>query len=639
MGAEVKVRVDHSLAAMSGTGSRSSGNSREGGSPVEPKVTPQETELALLLVEDKLGDTVARVARAVTSKGQATLQDVVRGSELPAETVKHGLIILIKHNFVRSYQCTSSQHAANPRSRSRQQQQKRSSHFIYVADPNYMLSLLKFPKWMFRIRSISNAAECSLQALIEHGRLNKHDTLVTTLDLLSRGAGEEAEIEDLDENFATLVKERYVERVPSVLLPPPWHQVLDTSVKRGHKGLKEEMDDINEKQAKAETEYSRMKENRFVIEREEVRTPGKRKRKAGPVIKEEDGGGEAKRPRGVHSTPDRCDSPFSPEELDANQTMWRVNAQEFNERFREDYCLERVDLGLCKEEDSATLRGVLLAYRRSRHMKENNVEALELDDICDAMERDAMEQDEKQGGAKKGKKKKHREKLRAEVRLSLVALRKLHGLDVELIWPIMDKNSGLETGTYYFNMAGLWRALQLTEAECLIERKFGHISRRIFSLLRRNKYLDLDKIKDKAMLKMKTARGCIYDLFKAGYVHCYEVPRDTTNTPSRTFYLWHVDSDLLLHRCRADLYGTMRMIQDKYLKTIKNGKRELDLVESFMTNKNSEDEGKKEQAARDMELIKKEPEILHKIQRLTEVDQYIHDTMMDFDEVASVFTV
>ena len=40
-----------------------------------------------------------------------------------------------------------------------------------------------------------------------------------------------------------------------------------------------------------------------------------------------------------------------------------------------------------------------------------------------------------------------------------------------------------------------------------------------------------------------------------------------------------------------------------------------------------------------MELIKKEPEILHKIQRLTEVDQYIHDTMMDFDEVASVFTV
>ena len=58
--------------------------------------------------------------------------------------------------------------------------------------------------------------------------------------------------------------------------------------------------------------------------------------------------------------------------------------------------------------------------------------------------------------------------------------------------------------------------------------------------------------------------------------------------------MWHVDSDLLLHRCRADLYGTMRMIQDKYLKTIKNGKRELDLVESFMTNKNSEDEGKKD---------------------------------------------
>ena len=40
-----------------------------------------------------------------------------------------------------------------------------------------------------------------------------------------------------------------------------------------------------------------------------------------------------------------------------------------------------------------------------------------------------------------------------------------------------------------------------------------------------------------------------------------------------------------------------------------------------------------------MELVKKKPEILHKLQRLKEVDQYIQDTMMDFDEVASVFTV
>ena len=234
---------------MSGGGS-SAATSDGGPSPFERKVTPQECDLALLLVRDKLGDAVAQVAKAVVDKGQSQLSEIISMTKMTPEAVKHCLIILIKHNFVRSYQLCKVLHA-NKRARrnagassathnSEHKEPRRIFYFIYVADPNYMLSLLRFPKWMIKIKdTLSKEAEFNLEALVEHGRLNRKEVLRVANDRMSKQEkGERDETDmmvELESAFATLVEERYVERVPSVLLPPPWHRVLDTSVKRGHK--------------------------------------------------------------------------------------------------------------------------------------------------------------------------------------------------------------------------------------------------------------------------------------------------------------------------------------------------------------------------------------------------------------------
>ncbi|QDZ22539.1 subunit RPC3 of DNA-directed RNA polymerase III [Chloropicon primus] len=613
------------------------------------KVSPQECEVALLLVEDKLGPVVASVARAVVSKGWATMREISSGSKMSLDAVKQSLVILIKHNFVRSYLCTRIVFRSNNRKRSRgggagkAGGQVGREYFIYAADPDYLLALLKFPRWMMTISAkFSSVAECNLQALIEHGRLNRNNTLHVARDLLKR---DDQGLESFHKAFAMLVKERYIERVPSVLLPPPWHRILDTSVKRGHKGLKDELTEMNQQQAKAKEEYMRTDENRFVIKSPDSNyangaSSRGAKRKAGGVVKKEEAGSSRRGDKALNGNgfkvmgADRSDSPFSAvsnnseenEQGLENQIMWRINAQEFNARFKEEYCLKRIEAGLCSDEDNDTFRGVILAYRGSRHCGEGtNEECLTLDEICRAV----MEDMKRRGLTKMFK---VTDSFRHQVATSLDRLR-MNSL-VEIIRPIVDEQTLDETGSYVFNFAGLWRALQMTEVESLIEKTFSPEAKRVFRLLRLTKCLDEAAIKNKAMVPIKKARGILYDLFKAGYVHMYEVPKDSSHTPSRTFYLWHVNQDLLLHRCKADLYGSICDIHRKYTEELVSHKDILDDLQTISDLKDSQDE---EGQRRYIELCTALGEKEDRFVRIKRLDTFFRDSLMDFNDIASVF--
>lgn len=662
------------------SGATTSGSSKDKGAPPLPferKVTPQECDLALLLIKDKLGEVVSRVARVVVTKGQAELGVIIKESGLAAESVKHCLIILVKQNFVRSYMVrsvrTSKKRAANGFGVETGFVKK----FIYVADPKYMLALLRFPQWMMMVKeSLSTQAEGCLQALITHGRLSRKEVVDSASDILvDHTKGE------LEKAFATLVREQFVERAPSVLLPPPWHRILQDSVKRGHKGLKDDFTAIPKFQDFAEFEYAETKRNRFNLENGSAavqmngssgkddkadvkaaamngngtpsgrRGQGRKRRDEVAVKAEPKASKRIKKGRGgaakeveVVSEDDGAGGATDDNGNGLGDSLgdiqWRVNAQELSDRFKEEYCLRKVQEGLCLPKDVATFTAIVLAYRKRRHEKDENKNLLTLNEIYHAMQgarrrfgkAGASGAASFQGIAQKGAAKSAiKESLESLERHPLVQIITLRGHNIK---------SG--EAEYVLNLDRLWKELQLSHVDRVVEQKFSKEARRVFRLLRGAPCMDEININTKAMLQVKTTRSILYDLFRVGYVHMYDVPRDNTYNPSRTYYLWHIDVDLLLHRCRADFYGSMHKIQEIYARELEGAKPLLESLSEIQSKANAGKTAEERQRIKNQEvaaLMVAQPDFQENLSFLQKMQDYLLGALDEFDQCAILFTI
>jgi transcription initiation factor IIE alpha subunit len=583
------------------------------------RVSPQECDLALSQVEEYFGDAVAKVARTVVQHGHVTLESVTRHSGLPLAVVKHCLIILIKHNFVISYKNDPIKYEKQQRQQvvvkgdgdaggafpRKQQRRKQRKNFIYIADPSYMLSLLKFPSWMLAVKStMGEEAEVIIEALINHGRLSQADVYKVAADKLKRPLEEVKE--GLKGKFCLLVDEKYVERAPEGRLLPPWFETLDENVKRGHKGLKDELDEMKNAQQAANVMYTKSKRDRFLVdnsedeenftddsseeEEEEEEEPNvlggshshykNHSKSNGIKVKHENGINESS-PVGIG----KRKFPSSPSSLVHQprrkkkrqvEVMWRVNMQEFNERSREKLCLELVEVGL-KGLESKAFRGVIAAYRKKRHFRDDKSdgdksENLTLAEICRATDKaEGQGQDE----------------FEFEIRSALNELKRYQMTD--LIIPVAghedsdNEDSDPLPHAFNFKMGKLSELLQLSKIDGIVEEKFGVHAKRVFRLLRKQKSLEEKDIAIKAMLQPKATREILYKLFRAHYVHMYEVPKEPSHMASRTFFMWHIEQKLLLSKCKTDVYETLLNIQQK-LRFENNASKDVqDLIEKRMT--------------------------------------------------------
>ncbi|QDZ20523.1 hypothetical protein HOP50_04g30420 [Chloropicon primus] len=602
--------------------------------------TPEELELFVFHVEDKFGKVAGAVARVLAARGNATLEEIAEnardeaGGKICEEGVKHTLWILTKLNVVRTYLCTrlvvreegqtaeQGRLPARPRGELSEPVLVEEKHFIYMLDTDYAFVLTSFPTLMLEIKSsdLGKVGEYVLETLIVHGRLSRSEAVD-----VSKGLCDEAEPQlgfgkdDFGDVFDKLVTRRYVERVPSAQLPPPWElRSVKQSMKRGHKGLAEVVPERKEQWSKATAAYDEMFEEKFELDF-----------------------GERKEP----------------------SVLWRVNAQEFHDRFKEDYSVgwaeeqyghddedddeekkkkkkkrkkEKERLSFRDEiwgstRDVAAFRGLILAYRRRRHAAGgwgiwwDGPCQFSLNEVCQALWQALRREEEEESLALPD---------RATVE---GGLGRLCGHS----WGFLRKVAG----RYSFGFQGFWSELQLAHAEALVEQKLGQVQtegkslgplpRRIFRLLRvecpTSGPLSSKEIQPLVFASIKGVRAALVQLFFAGFVQ--QAGREGGGASAKGAKChWHVDEALVARACRANMAETVRLVYGRRRSELREYQDVLEAVQRITDL--SDDPAVKLRAFQEYITIGDNRD---RFGRIRELDKYLQDSFNDILVVANVF--
>ncbi|KAJ6651353.1 hypothetical protein lerEdw1_021052 [Lerista edwardsae] len=118
--------------------------------------------------------------------------------------------------------------------------------------------------------------------------------------------------------------------------------------------------------------------------------------------------------------------------------------------------------------------------------------------------------------------------------------------------------------------------LAVATLESIVQERFGSRCARIFRLLLRKKHLEQKQIEDFAMIPAKEAKEMMYRMLSTNIITLQEIPKTPDHAPSRTFYLYAVNTlsaaRLLLHRC----YKTVANLMQRRLYEAKENRRLLE---------------------------------------------------------------
>ncbi|XP_044528497.1 DNA-directed RNA polymerase III subunit RPC3 isoform X2 [Gracilinanus agilis] len=108
-------------------------------------------------------------------------------------------------------------------------------------------------------------------------------------------------------------------------------------------------------------------------------------------------------------------------------------------------------------------------------------------------------------------------------------------------------------GMYVINLHKALASLAMATLESIVQERFGSRCARIFRLVLRKKHLEQKQVEDFAMIPAKEAKDMLYKLLSENLISLQEIPKTPDHAPSRTFYLYTVNSlsaaRMLLHRC------------------------------------------------------------------------------------------
>ncbi|XP_001368997.1 DNA-directed RNA polymerase III subunit RPC3 isoform X1 [Monodelphis domestica] len=108
-------------------------------------------------------------------------------------------------------------------------------------------------------------------------------------------------------------------------------------------------------------------------------------------------------------------------------------------------------------------------------------------------------------------------------------------------------------GMYVINLHKALASLAMATLESIVQERFGSRCARIFRLVLRKKHLEQKQVEDFAMIPAKEAKDMLYKLLSENLISLQEIPKTPDHAPSRTFYLYTVNSlsaaRMLLRRC------------------------------------------------------------------------------------------
>ena len=238
-----------------------------------------------------------------------------------------------------------------------------------------------------------------------------------------------------------------------------------------------------------------------------------------------------------------------------DDALWRVNANEFNRRFRHIACA-----ALVREKVDQSAGHLLLTMLELSRGHEVQVDEERSTSVTEA---DIMQKLSGSGAATQMKNMKS-------------ALEKLSADTSELISCIGNTHGG---ANYCVNMRRIIDLIRIKEIEAVVRERFGGPACRIFRLLLLKRNLEQKQIAEMAMIPVKDTRELLYKLLKAEYVQIQEVARTSDHAPSRTFYLWRVDLLRVVEQVGRDLYRATSNLRARLLYELSQEKETLMLLE------------------------------------------------------------
>uniref|UniRef100_A0A6I8Q645 DNA-directed RNA polymerase III subunit RPC3 n=2 Tax=Xenopus tropicalis TaxID=8364 RepID=A0A6I8Q645_XENTR len=131
-------------------------------------------------------------------------------------------------------------------------------------------------------------------------------------------------------------------------------------------------------------------------------------------------------------------------------------------------------------------------------------------------------------------------------------------------------------GMFVINLHKAVASLATATLESLVQERFGSRCARIFRLLLRKRHLEQKQVEDFAMVPAKEAKEMLYKMLSQNLVSLQEIPKTPDHAPSRTFYLYTVNTlpcaRMLLQRC----YKTVANLIERRQYDTKENKRLLE---------------------------------------------------------------
>ena len=386
------------------------------------------------------------------------------------------------------------------------QTMKSDDDVVYKIEIDDILHRLRYPRFLLHVREcLGKTHEMLLEGLLEHGRLRSHQLFAraSASPGYDRDSNQGKSLEDI---FGELVEGRFVERVP-IGYGSKQRSVSDGKAEQvGSQATEREKS--NDVQSRSTIHDDRHKLSAEVV-----------------GLGEED------------------------------DALWRVNANEFNRRFRHIACA-----ALVREKVDQSAGHLLLTMLELSRGHEVQVDEERSTSVTEA---DIMQKLSGSGAATQMKNMKS-------------ALEKLSADTSELISCIGNTHEG---ANYCVNMRRIIDLIRIKEIEAVVRERFGGPACRIFRLLLLKRNLEQKQIAEMAMIPVKDTRELLYKLLKAEYVQIQEVARTSDHAPSRTFYLWRVDLLRVVEQVGRDLYRATSNLRARLLYELSQEKETLMLLE------------------------------------------------------------
>lgn len=377
---------------------------------------------------------------------------------------------------------------------------------VYKIEIDDILHRLRYPRFLLHVREcLGKTHELLLEGLLEHGRLRSHQ-LFARASATPGYDNHSNQGKTLEDIFGQLVEGRFVERVP---IGYGSNQVSDSGGEAGQEGSQA-------------TEY---KKTNDVQSRSTIHDDGNKLSAEVVGLGEED------------------------------DALWRVNANEFNRRFRHIACA-----ALVREKVDQSAGHLLLTMLEISRGHEVKVDEERSTSVTEA---DIMQKLSGPGAPMQMKNMKS-------------ALEKLSADTSELISCIGNTHGG---ANYCVNMRRIIDLIRIKEIEAVVRERFGGPACRIFRLLLLKRNLEQKQIAEMAMIPVKDTRELLYKLLKAEYVQIQEVARTSDHAPSRTFYLWRVDLLRVVEQVGRDLYRATSNLRARLMHELSQEKETLMLLE------------------------------------------------------------